>query len=310
VKVTTLIMTYNHAEFIRQAIDSALAQATDFVQEIIISEDCSTDGTRQIVEEYGRWYPERIRLILSERNMRSNEVVARGIRAAKGTYVALLDADDYWLGTDKLQRQADFLDAHAECSMCFHNARVEHEDESAPWNWTPANQPTFSTLDDILRGNFIATSSTMFRRGLFEVPLWYNDFFPITDWPLHILNAEQGNIGYLDEVMGVYRYHGGGLYSVHSEDRKLEETLSFYQKINECLDRRLESKIEQALFQFFIEWVEEFASRGDIVLAKQCMAKARQGRPFRRLSSARRYIRNWLRLHRIFASTTWASAAL
>jgi glycosyltransferase involved in cell wall biosynthesis len=303
-KVTTLIMTYNHAEFIRQAIDSALAQVTNFAQEILISEDCSTDRTRQIVEDYHRRHPDRIRLILSEQNVRSNEVVARGIRAAKGAYVALLDGDDYWLGTDKLQRQADFLDAHAECSMCFHNARVEPENESEPWNWTPANQPAFSTLDDILRGNFIATCSTMFRRGLFEVPRWYNDFFPLTDWPLHILNAEQGHIGYLNDVMGVYRHHAGGLYSVHSEERKLAETLRFYQKINECLDHRLESKIEPALFQFFIEWVEEFANRGDMVLAKQCMAKARQGRPFRRLSSARRYLRNWLRLHLIFAGKT------
>ena len=305
-KVTTLIMTYDHARFIRQAIDSALGQVTTFPVEIIISEDCSTDGTREIVEQYGRRYPDRIRLLLSKQNVKSNEVVARGIRAARGKYIALLDGDDYWIATDKLQRQADFLDAHPECSMCFHNARVEHEDGSPSWHWTPAEQPPFSTLDDILRGNFITTCSTMFRNGLFEVPTWYDDFFPTTDWPLHILNAEQGRIGYLDHVMGVYRYHAGGLYSVHSEDRKLEETFKFYQRISKCLGKRFEARIEAGLFQFFIEWVEEFASRGDNLRAKQCMAKARHGRPFRRLSSARRYLRNWLRLHRPFTASAGA----
>ncbi|UXN72363.1 glycosyltransferase [Devosia sp. A8/3-2] len=82
--VTALIVTYNHAGFIAAAIDSALAQQTNFDVEIIISEDASTDGTRAIVEDYAARFPGRIRLLLSETNLRSNETVARGLRAARG----------------------------------------------------------------------------------------------------------------------------------------------------------------------------------------------------------------------------------
>ena len=96
IKVTVLVMTYNHAKFISKAIDSVLMQKTSFNYEIIVSEDCSTDGTKEIVLEYQQRFPHQIRLLLSEQNIHSNAVVTRGIYAAKGEYIALLDGDDYW----------------------------------------------------------------------------------------------------------------------------------------------------------------------------------------------------------------------
>ena len=95
-KVSVLVMTYNHERFVAQALDSALMQEVAFDWEILVSEDCSTDRTREIVVEYARRHSDRIRLLLSERNVRSNYVVRRGIEAARGTYVALLDGDDFW----------------------------------------------------------------------------------------------------------------------------------------------------------------------------------------------------------------------
>ena len=231
-KVSVVVMTYNHRGYIEQALDSVLAQRTAFPWELLISEDCSTDGTREIVIDYQRRYPERIRLLLSERNLRSNAVVARGINAARGQYIAMLDGDDYWIRDDKLQRQADFLDAHPECTMCFHNARVDYEDGSRPsWNWVPADQKPFATLEDMWMGNFIPMCSAMYRNGVIgRVPDWYAEFDMsptlITDWQLHLLHAEHGLIGYLDEVMGVYRQHGGGLYSRFSEQEKQAMTLA------------------------------------------------------------------------------------
>src|SRR5438270_2038014 len=116
-KLTVLIITYNHAAFIKAAIDSVLMQDTSFDYEIIISEDCSTDGTRDILHHFAAAYPNRIRLLLSERNRNDNRVVRRGIEAARGMYIALLDGDDYWTCKHKLQRQVEFLDDHPECSL-------------------------------------------------------------------------------------------------------------------------------------------------------------------------------------------------
>lgn len=298
-KISVLVMTYNHAAFIRQALDSVLMQNVDAEFEVLISEDCSTDGTREIVQEYRERYPGTIRLLLSSQNLRTNAILARGLEAARGEYVALLDGDDYWLSPDKLARQTAFLDAHPECSMCFHNAAVIHHDESRqPWNWTPVDHPEISTLEDLWMGNFIATCSTMFRRGVSgPLPAWYNDFFPITDWPLHILNAERGFIGYINEVLGVYRYHEGGCYSPISQREKLSYTLTFYRRINACLNYRYDRQIRTAISKYFIEWADEFYKHGDYSAARACFRTCLTGRPLGHHISLKRMIRTAVRLH-------------
>ncbi len=299
IKVSVLVMTYNHANFIRQALDSVLMQDVTFAYEILISEDCSTDGTREIVEEYYQQFPQKIHLLLSTQNIHSNAVVARGIKAAKGEYIALLDGDDYWISPHKLQKQADFLDNHPECSMCFHNARVFYEDNSQPsWNWTPANQKEFSTLEEIWMGNFIATCSAMFRNGLFgDVPDWYDALFPITDWPLHILNAERGKIGYINEVMGAYRYHSGGLYSPYSQREKLQKNLQFYRQMNVNLNYKYDQLIKIAISKYFYEWAEEYITRGDLTSAKYCFRHCLTGKPLNKFISPMQLLKMGLKLY-------------
>jgi glycosyltransferase involved in cell wall biosynthesis len=296
--VTVLVMTYNHERLIAQALDSALMQEAAFPYEILISEDLSTDGTRDIVVGYQRRHPDRIRLLLSERNLHSNEVVRRGLRAARGKYVALLDGDDYWTSPLKLQRQVDFLAAHPQCTVCFHNVLLLDESGAPPRPYTRARQSEISTLEDLWKGNFIATCSTMYRNGVIgDVPEWYVPMFPITDWPLHILHAEHGTVGYIDEVMGVYRYHSGGLYSVLSERRKLETTAAFYETMDANLDGRHTAAITRGMFQYFSEWAEEYVRRGDVDGARTCLRRCFARRPAG-LASLARLGRLWLKLYR------------
>jgi glycosyltransferase involved in cell wall biosynthesis len=298
-KVSVLVMTYNHERFIERALDGALAQEVDFELEIIVSEDRSTDATREIVEAYARRHPTKFRLLLSERNLRTNEVVRRGIRAARGEYVALLDGDDYWTSPEKLRKQVRFLDDHPACAICFHNALVVREDGSRePWTWTPESQKEISTLDDLWKGNFIATCSTMFRNGLVpEIPDWYLPMFPITDWPLHILNAERGAVGYIDEVMSVYRHHEGGLYSSHDEARKQAETLRFYRAMNRNLGYRYARQIRAAAFDYFVEWADEYEARGNVARARECLRQALSVPPPAEPRSVRRVARLAKRLY-------------
>jgi glycosyltransferase involved in cell wall biosynthesis len=295
-RVTVLVMTYNHERFIRQAIDSALMQRTEFDYEILISEDYSTDSTRQIVHEYAARHP-HVRLILSDQNLHCNEVVARGIRDARGEFVALLDGDDCWLSAEKLQKQVDFLDAHPECTLCFHQALVRDDIDGTPdWYWTPAHQREFSTLEDIWMGNFIATCSTMFRRyALTPLPDWYSTF-PVTDWPLHILNAEKGNIGYINEVMGLYRYHTGGAYSGFSETRKQDETWRLYELFNPLFGYRYDRLIKAGIFDYFLDWAEEYIGRGEQQRAVRCFHRGITGRPLHAFAGYRKLLRIWLKL--------------
>jgi len=123
--VSVLMVTYNHARYIRKSIDGVLAQRTNFPYELVIGEDCSTDGTRQIVFDYQRRYPDTIRVITSERNVGGKKNVIRTRRACRGKYIAFCEGDDYWHHPEKLQMQADFLENHPECGLVYSNYNVE-----------------------------------------------------------------------------------------------------------------------------------------------------------------------------------------
>jgi glycosyltransferase involved in cell wall biosynthesis len=222
-ELSIVMIAYNVEHYIRQALDSALMQQVDFGYEIVIGEDCSTDRTREVVLEYARRYPDRIRPLLRTANLGMNRNFMETLLAARGRFIALLDGDDYWTAPHKLQKQMDFLRANPEFSTCFHNALVVYEDEDRPPHPFHVPQPQqlishhvprpVSTLAELAGGNFMQTCSVMFRAGLYgELPDWYLRM-PTFDWPLHVLNAEHGDIGYIDEVMGAYRVHAAGFWS-------------------------------------------------------------------------------------------------
>src|SRR4051794_27094717 len=180
-QVSVVVVTYNHEPFIAQALDSVLSQELEGGYEVIVSEDCSTDGTRLVLAEYQARHPDTIRLLFSPRNLNTNEVVSRGIRAATGTYVALLDGDDYWSSPSKLAKQVRRFEQQPELSMAFHNVLVAYDDgsrEPHPFHMETPNErisarmpAPVSTLDDLVGGNFIQTCSAMFRRDrLRELP--------------------------------------------------------------------------------------------------------------------------------------------
>jgi glycosyltransferase involved in cell wall biosynthesis len=221
-KVSVAIITYNHAAFIRQAVEGALMQRTNFDFEILIGEDDSSDGTREIVKEYAAQHPGKIRLFLRDRKDvlhiggrptgRRNWV--NTIKEASGDYVALLEGDDYWTSPDKLQKQADFLDAHPECSACFHPVQVIYDNgETSDLTYRKVAKNFYTQADILAAGFHIPTCSYFYRNRLFgEFPDWYLTV-PVGDLPLHVLVAEHGLLGWMDENMGVYRVHGGGISS-------------------------------------------------------------------------------------------------
>ncbi|MDQ3815609.1 MAG: glycosyltransferase family 2 protein, partial [Armatimonadota bacterium] len=128
-KVSIVMVTYNHEKYIAQAVESVLMQETNFDYELIIGEDCSQDKTRAIVMDFQRRFPERIRLLLPEKNLGGSGKTnfLQTLAAAQGQYVALLEGDDYWTSPHKLQKQVDFLDSHPECAICFHKSNMLYE---------------------------------------------------------------------------------------------------------------------------------------------------------------------------------------
>jgi glycosyltransferase involved in cell wall biosynthesis len=238
-KVSVVLLTYNHEKWIAQAVESVLMQETNFDYEVTIVEDCSSDGTRAMVIDFQKRFPERIRLMLSEENGEYRENLAAAFLDSAGEYIAQLDGDDFWTSPQKLQKQADYLDAHPECVMCFHNVRVFDEAGTVePWYLNSSAQEEITGLEDLLVVNYIASCAPMLRQGVIEeFPEWYYTA-AWADWPLYLLHAQHGKIGYLDEVMGARRFHSGGMWAGLSNAQKVEHTIRFYEHIGPNFDAR------------------------------------------------------------------------
>lgn len=130
IAVSVICITYNQAEYIRDALEGFLMQRTSFAYEILIHDDASTDGTDRILMEYQEKYPEKIRLFLEEENQYSKgkDIIKDILRPhIRGKYMACCEGDDYWIYYGKLQAQYDLMEVHPEVSLCYHNAVVYDE---------------------------------------------------------------------------------------------------------------------------------------------------------------------------------------
>jgi glycosyltransferase involved in cell wall biosynthesis len=231
--LSVVLLTYNHAQWIEQTLESVLEQKTTFAYEVIVTEDCSTDGTREIVLDWER-RDERVRALLSPVNMNDLEVVLRAFRDARGDYIAFVEGDDYWTSPRKLELQVDFLERHPECSSCFHNVQILEADGTfARTSYYREPEKTRLSIDDVLMANTIPTCSVVFRRSVADhLPSWYREL-PVGDWTLHLAAAQQGEIAYIDETMGVYRRHGAGAWSGRNVVQQAELCLEWRARVDE-----------------------------------------------------------------------------
>lgn len=246
-RVSVLLVTYNHAAYIAQAVESVRAQQLEGGWELVIGEDCSTDGTRAILEDFARRDPLRIRLYCREPNLGLAENLRLAWRECRGDYIAMLEGDDYWTDPRKLNKQVAALDAHPDWSMCFHRVQVTNEDGQPPFlEPCEDNFPAESRLGDILRRNFVGNVSAMYRRGIVpEVPESLRRVVQ-QDWPLHALHARHGPIGYLPDVMGVWRHHPGSLWSSQPESVRWVRMFEFYDLAEDLLGAEHQAAIRAA----------------------------------------------------------------
>jgi glycosyltransferase involved in cell wall biosynthesis len=216
--LSVCLITYNHASFVKEALDSILEQETNFPWQLIIADDYSTDGTREILREYKNRYPEKIHLILQKKNVGPETNWLDLMQYPRTTYVAYVEGDDYYTDKTKLQRQIDFLQSHPDFSISFHTVDVRYQDKSKPNKQFPSPEmrkhKKVLNLSDLLESNFIQTNSAVYRWRFIDEDL--RATYPIGvvpgDWIMHILHAEIGKIGFMDRCMTVYRRHDKGLW--------------------------------------------------------------------------------------------------
>jgi glycosyltransferase involved in cell wall biosynthesis len=256
-------ITYNHENYISQAIESWLMQKTDFDIEIIIGEDCSNDNTRAIIERYWQKYPDLIRVITSETNVGMMPNFIRTLEACQGKYIALCEGDDYWTDPLKLQKQVDFLENHSEYMLCSHNVDIINDGVDILSSSLSLSKDHYE-FEELLGTSMAATCSFVFR-NIF----WKNNYLSIFlnsgsfsgDKILVCILAEQGPAKYLDDKMAIYRRHAGGV-SLTKYFFSIQSTIVFLKYINAFYDYKYNSIVKDKLVMWYGRLAIHFRKEG------------------------------------------------
>ncbi|MDZ4758186.1 MAG: glycosyltransferase [Bacteroidota bacterium] len=235
--VSVVVITYQHANYIKQCLESILMQQTDFDFEIILGEDESSDGTRDICIEYANKYPEKIRLFLRSRkdvlyingNPTGRFNFIECIKEAKGKYISFCEGDDYWVDPLKLQKQIDFLEANPDYTIVASNTNVVNIEGDIT---KVINNPTATfSIEDMIKTNFLghATNTVVFKRTLLSSEAIQSMMgSPVGDWLIWLIMLEKGKGYYMADILGTYRMHGNGAWSGKSADDKIKTMLQIY----------------------------------------------------------------------------------
>jgi glycosyltransferase involved in cell wall biosynthesis len=300
------MVAYNHERFIAQAIESVLMQKTTFPIELVIGEDCSTDGTRAIICRYAAARPDVIRLILQTTNTGAMSNSCDVVNACRGEYLAFLEGDDFWTCAQKLQKQVDFLEAHPDCPLSFHLVDAVDDVTGQKMYEYPELQvrKPFYTLVDIVRRNYIHTCSTVVRRACLPPRDATFRRLKLGDWPTFILAARHGYLAYLDEKMGCYRQHAGGYWQSKPPDEKYLCLMEVLDWLGHVLTLSERWRIRNAARALDLELVQNYqgkhASTRSRKIAWRCLLRFRPTKP----RSSLLFLRTALRLMRESVKTS------
>ncbi len=209
IKVSVITLAYNQKEYIAQALKTCINQKTDFKYEIVVHDDCSTDGTTDIIREYERKYPDIVHAYYEQKNQYSQgiNVFDLCIGLAKGKYVAICEGDDYWTDKEKLQMQYDIMESHPEIDMCAAGA-AELSSDIITQEIRPKKEDAVLSLSEVILGGgrYIATATLFFRKEIL-LPQNLLPFEKIIsfDYANQIKGALRGGIYYKDKQVAVYR---------------------------------------------------------------------------------------------------------
>lgn len=235
--VSICMIAYNHENYIEDALKGVLEQKVDFPVELVISNDASTDQTHKLISRFLKEYSGNyiVKYINHLENLGMMKNFSFAIGQCSGKYIAVCEGDDYWTTPLKLQRQLSFLEAHENCSFCFHKARIEQAGSFDKKIVFPLQVPRkILNASQFFNLETIPTCSVMFRN--MELRSIANLSHKNGDFLLYCELYQHGKAGFLDEVMAVYRKHEKGVSFQH------EARSYLFQRIKEL-------KTEQRFFK-------------------------------------------------------------
>lgn len=254
--------TYNRGKFIAQAIDSWLSQETSFTYEIIITDNASEDNTQEIVQAYQKKHPGLIHYVRNDQNHGMMFNFIQGLKLCKGKYIAVCDADDYWITNDRLQKQVEFLEENPDFSACYSNSYVlvEETGEQAIAKkqlWDIADSEDLLDHDDF-KGELLPLSpghisALIFRNHLLpEYPKWFYDC-GLTDFPLYMMLSKYGKAKFFNECTTVYRTHQQGWSTENYQFETVYlDRVRVYKEVNRYLDFKYAKKINGLIAKHYL----------------------------------------------------------
>jgi glycosyltransferase involved in cell wall biosynthesis len=246
--VSIIMITYNHQNYIRQAIEGVLMQQTSFSFELIIANDNSPDDTCSVVSHIIKNHPKgrKIKYIDRNENIGTQSNFLDVYNRCQGKYIALCEGDDYWTDPLKLQKQVDFLDANLEYIVCYHDCNVVNaENEILTKSFLKEFKKDY-TNEELKLGAWMPTLTRCFRNDRIVLP---KEFCMVTCGDLFLTSilGLYGKGKYLDFNGANYREHNGGVWSSRNQFQKELIMINDYRKM--CVFWRRQKEL--GVYNFF-----------------------------------------------------------
>ncbi len=223
IEISVIVPTFRHEQFIESCLNSIIQQKLNFNIEILVGDDCSPDGTASVIERIAK-SDDRIVLYKWLRNEGGLKNIDKLLEKARGRYISIIEGDDFWLTNDHLYKSINYLNNDNSLSFVATNYLNFHNDSYFMRQKMSVMKTTRLKFWQLAFGNFLQMGTMVFRRELFaRIP---NDAFDfhIGDYPMILLLLNQGDGLLLESFNMAYREHSGGVWSVQSNNNKINQT--------------------------------------------------------------------------------------
>ena len=254
VVVSIMCIAYNHENYIAKSLDSLVNQKTNFKYEVLVHDDCSTDNTIRIIEEYEKKYPDIVKAYYEEENQYSKKIsnFLKMAKEASGKYLAICEGDDYWLNENKLQEQFDYIESHPDCTMCITAAQLVNTKNKKIGEIYPfAENGEYGIPEYLKRNSNIPTASIMVKtKDLIEVyNMPYRKVSDVGDVPISLYMFSNGNVYYKNSCDVAYRINNPNSWVGRTKGEKYIEHLKKSIETHKVFDEYTNGKYSEAIKQ-------------------------------------------------------------
>ena len=303
--MSVFCLTYNHVEYIREALDGFIMQKTNFKFNVFVFDDASNDGTSEILKEYQKKYSDLMDVYISpvntyQKKERKDILNKLYNKYLTGKYIAWCEGDDAWTDPYKLQIQVDFMEKNPNCVMTTHSfVIIDYADKKRKIIKSFGKDDRYLSKDEVIlqpNGN-LATASLVMRRDVFML-----EKFPecdVRDVPMQLYAVSQGDIYYINRQMSVYRYMHDGSWSKNSKGNV--EKMVFHEinfilfllKYNEYTKNAYKNSVMERIKVYLYDVVERL-NQSTVEHYTQCEILNRIKQDYGRLGSEICRVFNWM----------------